>query len=123
MVGIAQVGLAIGIIGGAVFTWYQGQISAQQERNQFLQTEIAKLDAEIKDIASLQQQIASLRARQTAVEDLQADRNLPVHMLEELVTQLPEGVYLNTIRQENLSILLTGSIGLLQLDNHWLAFA
>jgi len=43
------------------------------------------------------------------VEDLQADRNLPVHMLEELVTQLPEGVYLNTIRQENLSILMTGT--------------
>ncbi|HSX91804.1 MAG TPA: PilN domain-containing protein [Hydrogenophaga sp.] len=98
-----------GIIGGAVFTWYQGQISAQQERNQFLTQEIAKLDAEIKDIATLQQQIASLRARQTAVEDLQAGRNLPVYLLEELVNQLPEGVFLRSMKQENMSVLLTGT--------------
>lgn len=98
-----------GIIGGAIFTWYQGQISAQQERNQFLTQEIAKLEAEIKDIATLQQQIASLRARQTAVEDLQAGRNLPVYLLEELVNQLPEGVFLRTMKQENMSVLLTGT--------------
>jgi len=98
-----------GIIGGAVFTWYQGQISAQQERNLFLTQEIAKLDAEIKDIATLQQQIASLRARQTAVEDLQAGRNLPVYLLEELVSQLPEGVFLRSMKQENMSVLLTGT--------------
>lgn len=98
-----------GIIGGAIFTWYQGQISAQQERNQFLTQEIAKLEAEIKDIATLQQQIASLRARQTAVEDLQAGRNLPVYLLEELVNQLPEGVFLRSMKQENMSVLLTGT--------------
>lgn len=97
------------LVSAAVFLWYQARIEEQQARNDFLVAETAKLDAEIKDIASLQQQIASLRARQTAVEDLQADRNLPVHMLEELVTQLPEGVFLNTIRQENLSILMTGT--------------
>lgn len=97
------------LVSAAVFLWYQARIEEQQARNDFLVAETAKLDAEIKDIASLQQQIASLRARQKAVEDLQADRNLPVHMLEELVTQLPEGVYLNTIRQENLSILMTGT--------------
>lgn len=107
-----QLGLSAllgGIICGAVFTWYQGQISAQQERNQFLQSEIAKLDAEIKDIANLQQQIASLRARQTAVEDLQGNRNLPVYLLEELVKQIPEGVFLRSMKQENLSVLLAGT--------------
>ncbi len=107
-----QLGLSAllgGVISGAVFTWYQGQISVQQERNQFLTQEIAKLDAEIKDIATLQQQIASLRARQTAVEDLQAGRNLPVYLLEELVNQLPEGVFLRTMKQENMSVLLTGT--------------
>ena len=98
-----------GVIGGAVFTWYQGQIAAQQERNQFLTQEIAKLDAEIKDIATLQQQIASLRARQAAVEDLQAGRNLPVYLLEELVNQLPEGVFLKSMKQENMAVLLTGT--------------
>lgn len=106
-----QLGLSAllgGIICGAVFTWYQGQIANQQERNSFLQREIAKLDVEIKDIASLQKEIASLRARQTAVEDLQGDRNLPVHLLDELVAQLPDGIYLSSMKQENQSVLLTG---------------
>lgn len=106
-----QLGLSAllgGVICGAVFTWYQGQISAQQDRNTFLQGEITKLDAEIKDIANLQREIASLRARQTAVENLQGDRNLPVHLLDELVAQLPEGVYLTSMKQENQSVLLVG---------------
>lgn len=98
-----------GVICGAVFTWYQGRISAQESRNAFLKAEIAKLDAEIKDIASLQSQIASLRARQTAVENLQSDRNLPVHLLEALVTKLPDGVYLKSMKQVNQSVLLVGS--------------
>jgi type IV pilus assembly protein PilN len=96
------------IICGAVYTWYQGRIAEQQERNTFLQKESARLDAEIKDIASLQTQIASLRARQTAVENLQADRNMPVHLLEEIVAELPDGIYLRTMKQENQSVLLTG---------------
>lgn len=106
-----QLGLSAllgGVICGAVFTWYQGQISAQQARNSFLQGEIAKLELEIKDIATLQQEIASLRARQTAVENLQGDRNLPVHLLDELVAQLPDGIYLSSMKQENQRVLLTG---------------
>lgn len=106
-----QLGLSAllgGVICGAVFVWYQGQIAAQQERNAFLQAENARLDNEIKDIATLQAQIASLRARQTAVEDLQGDRNMPVHLLDELVTQLPDGVYLTSMKQEGQNVLLTG---------------
>ena len=98
-----------GVICGVVFTWYQGQISNQESRNSFLKQEIARLDEEIKDIAGLQREIASLRARQTAVEDLQADRNLPVHLLDELVAQLPDGIYLRTMKQEGQSVLLTGT--------------
>lgn len=107
-----QLGLSAllgGIICGAVYTWYQGRIADQQARNAFLQQETARLDAEIKDIATLQAQIASLRARQTAVEDLQADRNMPVHLLEELVSELPDGIYLKSMKQENQSVLLTGT--------------
>jgi len=106
-----QLGLSAllgGVICGAVFVWYQGQIASQQDRNSFLQTEITRLDNEIKDIASLQTQIASLRARQTAVEDLQGDRNLPVHLLDELVSQLPDGIYLTSMKQEGQNVLLTG---------------
>lgn len=107
-----QLGLSAllgGVICGAVFVWYQGQISAQQDRNAFLTSENARLDDEIKDIASLQAQIASLRARQTAVEDLQGDRNLPVHLLDELVAQVPDGIFLTSMKQENQSVLLTGT--------------
>lgn len=106
-----QLGLSAllgGIICGAVYTWYQGKIAEQQARNAFLVKETARLDAEIKDIASLQTQIASLRARQTAVENLQADRNMPVHLLEELVADLPDGIYLRSMKQENQSVLLLG---------------
>jgi type IV pilus assembly protein PilN len=108
---LTQLGLSArlgGVICGAVFVWYQGQIAAQQDRNTFLKTEITRLDSEIKDIATLQAQIASLRARQTAVEDLQSDRNLPVHLLDELVTQLPDGIYLTSMKQEGQNVLLTG---------------
>jgi type IV pilus assembly protein PilN len=106
-----QLGLSVllgGIICGALFTLYQGRIAEQQQRNSFLQNKTKELDAEIKDIASLQAQIASLRARQTAVEDLQADRNMPVHLLDELVAQLPDGIYLKSMKQENQSVLLEG---------------
>ena len=107
-----QLGLSAllgGVICGAVFVWYQGQIASQQDRNRFLTAENARLDEEIKDIASLQSQIASLRARQTAVEDLQGDRNLPVHLLDELVAQVPDGIFLTGMKQENQSVLLSGT--------------
>jgi type IV pilus assembly protein PilN len=97
-----------GLISGAVYSWYQTQISAQKDRNTLLKTEITKLEGQIKDIAGLQQEIAALRARQSAVEDLQGNRNLPVYLLDELVKQLPDGVYINSMRQENQSVMLTG---------------
>lgn len=100
--------LAGGLIAGAIYAWYAAQISSQQGRNTVLQTEIKRLEAQIKDIATLQQEIAALRARQQAVEDLQADRNMPVHLLNELVQQLPEGVYVTGVRQDNQAVLLTG---------------
>jgi len=98
-------GLAVaGCVGIAIVgVWYlvvQQLISGQQQRNNFLQMEIAKLDVQIKDIASLKAEIASLKARQKAVEDLQIDRNVPVHVLNELVKQVPEGIYITAIKQE-----------------------
>lgn len=97
-----------GLIAGIIFLWYQAQISEQQEKNQLLKTEIKRFDDQIKDIAGLESEIAALRARQQAVEDLQADRNLPVHLLTELVKQLPDGVYVTSMRQENQSVTLQG---------------
>ncbi len=110
---IFNVSLGVSAIAGAalaalVFLWYQAQISAQQAKNQILTTEIKRFDAQIKDIAGLETEIAALRARQQAVEDLQADRNLPVHLLTELVRQLPDGVYISTMRQDVQNVTLQG---------------
>ncbi len=97
-----------GVIAGAIFLWYSAQISTQQGKNMALQNEIKRLEGQIKDIANLQTEIAALRARQQAVEDLQADRNLPVHLLNELVRQLPDGVYVTAMRQDNQTVSIQG---------------
>ena len=97
-----------GLLAGLVFLWYQAQITGQQEKNQVLQSEITKFDVQIKDIAGLEAEISALKARQQAVEDLQADRNLPVHLLTQLVQQLPDGVFIINMRQENQSVTLQG---------------
>lgn len=97
-----------GLIAGAAYVWYQAQISGQQAKNVFLQSEISKLETEIKEISTLQSEITALKARQQAVEDLQGDRNLPVHLLNELVRLLPDGVYLASMKQEDRTVTLQG---------------
>lgn len=97
-----------GLLAGLIFLWFEAQISTQQAQNQLLQSEIQKFDLQIKEIAGLEGEIAALLARQKAVEDLQADRNMPVHLLTELVRQLPDGVYVSSLRQEGQSVALQG---------------
>ncbi|MCO5335033.1 PilN domain-containing protein [Delftia sp. PE138] len=97
------------LIIGAVYWWYQMMIEAQQAKNSMLRAEITVLESQIKEIAGLEDEITALRARQKAVEDLQSDRNLPVHMLNELVAQLPDGVYITSIRQEGLAVTMLGT--------------
>jgi type IV pilus assembly protein PilN len=98
-----------GIICGLVYAAYQAQISLQNNKNAFLQAEIKKLDNEIKEVATLEAEIAALRARQGAVESLQADRNMPVYLLMELVKQLPDGVYVSSMKQEGSNLNLAGT--------------
>jgi type IV pilus assembly protein PilN len=107
------VGLGIaGLVGLAVVgIWYtvlEEMKATQEARNQFLVGEIAKLDAQIKDIATLRSEIESLKARQKAVEDLQTDRNIPVYLLNELAKQTPEGVYLTSIKQSDQVVAING---------------
>jgi type IV pilus assembly protein PilN len=98
-----------GAICGLIYATYQARISSQNDKNTFLQSEIKKLDNEIKEVATLQAEIASLKARQGAVESLQADRNLPVYLLMELVKQLPDGVYVASMKQEGTILSLAGT--------------
>lgn len=97
-----------GLIAGGIFLWFQAQISTQQSKNQLLTREIKVLEGQIKDIAGLEAEIAGLRARQQAVEDLQADRNQPVYLMTEVVKQLPDGVFIQSMRQVNQDVTFTG---------------
>lgn len=101
--------LAGGIIAGVVFLLFQTAISVQQDTNAVLEAEIKKLEGQIKDIAGLETEIAALRARQQAVEDLQSDRNLPVHLLTELVNQLPDGVFISKMVQVDQLVTINGT--------------
>ena len=98
-----------GLLAGSVFLWYQSEISDQQSSNSILATEITQLEAQIKEIAGLETEIAALKARQQAVEDLQSDRNLPVHLLTELVKQLPDGVFIAKMAQVDQSVTINGT--------------
>ncbi len=101
----AAVGVVISV---AFFLWFSTAITIQQKTNAAIDAEIKVLENQIKDIAGLETEIAALRARQQAVEDLQSDRNLPVHLLTELVNQLPDGVYITKMVQADQQVSING---------------
>ena len=103
--GTAVVGL---MIVGLVHSYYAERVATQQGRNQFLKGEIAKLDTEIAEINKLKDEIRALLARKQVIETLQADRAQTVHLLDELVKQMPEGVYLKSLSQKGMRIQLIG---------------
>lgn len=92
----------------AIHGFYAAKIEIQEERNRFLKSEIAKLDKEIAEINKLKDEIQALLARKQVIETLQADRAQTVHLLDELVRQMPEGVYLKSVTQKGLSVNVIG---------------
>jgi type IV pilus assembly protein PilN len=98
-------GVAVVLLVGA---YNASRISIQNERNLVLKGANAELDKKIGAIKTLKEEIEALKARQQAVEDLQGDRNQPVYLLDELVKQTPQGVYLKGFRQEGQKVTLTG---------------
>ena len=96
------------VVVGAGYLYVAGLIDTQDQRNAFLKSEIAKLDKEIAEIKKLKDEIAALLARKQIIETLQADRAQTVHLLDQLVRQMPEGVYLRQLRQRGLSINVQG---------------
>ena len=101
----AMLGIVIGAAGWFV---YQQRISLQEDRNRFMKSEIAKLDKEIDEIKEVKDKIAALLARKQVIETLQADRVQSVYLLDELVRQMPEGVFLQSVRQRGPSVALQG---------------
>src|SRR6185436_18492371 len=96
------------LIVGLMHSYYAERISMQEGRNAFLKSEMAKLDKEIAEINKLRDEIQALLARKQVIETLQADRAQTVHLLDELVRQTPDGVYLKAVKQTGLRVNLLG---------------
>jgi type IV pilus assembly protein PilN len=85
-----------------------GLIDNQNQRNEFLQQQIAKLDKEIKAIRELKKQRTALIARMNVIYELQGDRTQVVHVFDDLVRKLPEGIYFTSVKQKGKSIAIKG---------------
>jgi len=96
------------VVVGAGYLYIAGLISTQDERNAFLKSEIAKLDKEIAEIKKLKDEIGALLARKQIIETLQADRAQTVYLLDQMVRQMPEGVYLSSLTQRGLGVNVKG---------------
>ena len=107
-VSLAASALLGGLVAVLIFVWYQVQITDQKARNTVLRTENARLDVQIREVATLQKEISGLRSRQEAVEDLQTERNLPVHLLNEIVKQVPDGIFVKSLKQDGSLVAING---------------
>lgn len=103
--GVAAIGVAIALLVHGVIAGY---LSAQQDRNDYLKRANASLDKEIAEIKRLQGEIQALLSRKQIIETLQSDRTRPVLLLEQLVKQTPDGVYLTSLKQTGLRVNVTG---------------
>jgi type IV pilus assembly protein PilN len=104
-IGLAVLGLATV---GLVHVVIAARIDNQNGRNTLLTTEIAKLDEQIKEIDKVREQTQALLARKQIVETLQANRTEAVHLLDQLVRQLPDGLYLRSVKQAGPKVTLVG---------------
>lgn len=104
-IGLAVLGIALVGLGHVVIA---ARIDNQGSRNKLLQDEIVKLDEQIKEIDKLREQTQALLARKQIVETLQANRTEAVHLLDQLVRQLPDGLYLKSVKQAGGRVTLVG---------------
>ena len=101
----AVVGL---IIASLLWVIFDAQITNQQGRNKYLTDEIVKLDKQIDEIRRIREETASLLSKKQVVEGLQSNRSEPVYLLDQLLRQLPEGLYLKSFKQTGAKISVTG---------------
>ena len=102
---IAALGLAVAAL---LWVLFEGQVENQKDRNKYLNDEIAKLEKQIDEIKKIREETASLLAKKQVVEGLQSNRSEPVYLLDQLLRQLPEGLYLKSIKQTGTKINVTG---------------
>ncbi|MCX7554467.1 PilN domain-containing protein [Marinicella sp. S1101] len=106
MLGLAA-GLAL-LLFGLAYYYFDQSIKFQNKRNAYMTGEITKLDKQIEEIKQLEKQKAGLIARQQVIEELQANRTQMVHLFDELVQTIPNGVFLEKITQQGTSISMEG---------------
>ncbi|MFA6015177.1 MAG: PilN domain-containing protein [Gallionellaceae bacterium] len=107
---LSAISVVLGIlVVGFVHVAINTQISYQERRNEILKTEIAVLDMQIAEIKKLREQTQALLARKNVVENLQSTRSNVVHLLDQMLRILPEGVYLKSLRQKGNVINVVGS--------------
>jgi type IV pilus assembly protein PilN len=99
--------LALAICGLLWFV-FNAQVENQKGRNQYMTGEISKLDKQIEEIRKIREETASLLAKKQVVEGLQSNRAEPVQLLDQMLRQLPEGLYLKSIRQTGTKVNVTG---------------
>lgn len=101
--------MLMALIVGFGYLHVGGLIDAQTARNDFLQQEIAKLDQQIKEIQNIKKQREALIARMQVIERLQGERTQIVHLFDDLARQIPEGVYLRSLKQQGKALTLAGT--------------
>ena len=99
--------LAVAVV-ALVHVVLASRIDNQNSRNQLLKTEIAKLDEQIKEIDRLREQTQALLARKQIVETLQTNRTEAVHLIDQIVRQIPDGIYLRSVKQTDNRVTLVG---------------
>jgi type IV pilus assembly protein PilN len=108
-IAFSVISLVLGaVIVGFVHVAIMAEISYQERRNAYLKKEIAVLDKQIDEIKKLREQTQSLLARKTVVENLQSTRSDVVHLLDQMLRILPDGVYIKSIKQAGLRISMVG---------------
>jgi type IV pilus assembly protein PilN len=108
---VSMLGLAAGaalLISFLIVMYYSGQVEGQQNRNAYLRNEILLVDEQIKQIEELDKKKANLIARKQVIEQLQASRSQMVHLFDQLVRTIPEGVRLTSIKQAGDILTLEG---------------
>ena len=106
---LAGLAAAVGVaVAGLLWFVFDSQIENQKGRNNYLNTEIAKLDKQIDEIKRIREETASLLSKKQVVEGLQSNRSEPVYLLDQLLRQLPEGLYLKSIKQTGQKISVSG---------------
>ena len=106
---LAGISVLIGLlVAGAVWFFLDTQVTQQQQNVAYMKGEIAKLDKQIEEIRKIREETASLLAKKQVVEGLQSNRSEPVQLLDQLLRQLPEGVYLKGVKQTGAKVNLSG---------------